>query len=199
MLDARSVGIVGAKHNLRDLDHFGERSHGNGIGGLRSVVIKALNLGHHRVEVEASLFQVGQSYGLRVEALRERRARDPGLFRQRIERPIVRRLAMQRREPRFFGGCLGQGFNLAMRELRDLKRGHVLIGANDPEAMTRHTEECRFRGYPFAADPSQQLARMEGDDIRPLVEGATYLFTNEYESALIHQKTGWSQADIAGT
>jgi len=73
----------------------------------------------------------------------------------------------------------------------------VLIGANDPEAMLRHTEECRFRGYPFAADPSQQLARMDGDDIRPLIEGATYLFTNEYEAALIEQKTGWTAADIS--
>ncbi|MFM1917461.1 MAG: hypothetical protein RJB01_976, partial [Actinomycetota bacterium] len=31
-----------------------------------------------------------------------------------------------------------------------------------------------------------------------LIEGAAYLFTNEYESALIEQKTGWSAADIAG-
>jgi adenosine kinase len=73
----------------------------------------------------------------------------------------------------------------------------VLIGANDPEAMLRHTEECRFRGYPFAADPSQQLARMEGEEIKPLIEGATYLFTNEYESALIQHKTGWGVEEIA--
>ena len=37
----------------------------------------------------------------------------------------------------------------------------VLIGADDPEAMLRHTEECRQRGIPFAADPSQQLASAE--------------------------------------
>jgi len=73
----------------------------------------------------------------------------------------------------------------------------VLIGANDPLAMQRHTDECRFRGYPFAADPSQQLARMSGDEVKPLIEGAEYLFTNEYESALIEQKTGWNTSDIA--
>ena len=39
---------------------------------------------------------------------------------------------------------------------------------------------------------------MDGEEIKPLIEGATYLFTNEYESALIEQKTGWSAADIAG-
>ena len=31
-----------------------------------------------------------------------------------------------------------------------------------PDGMIRHTDECRQRGYAFAADPSQQLARMEG-------------------------------------
>ncbi len=72
----------------------------------------------------------------------------------------------------------------------------VCIAANDPQAMLRHTDECRDRGYPFAADPSQQLALMGGEDIKRLVDGATYLFTNEYERALLEQKTGWSEAEV---
>jgi len=76
--------------------------------------------------------------------------------------------------------------------------GHKAIAAalDDPEAMMRHTEECRYRRIPFAADPSQQLARMHGDEIRLLVDGAAYLFTNEYEAALTEQKTGWSSEEI---
>ena len=73
---------------------------------------------------------------------------------------------------------------------------YVLIGADDPDGMLRHTEECRQRGYRFIADPSQQLAFGEGDLIRQLVDGAAILFTNEYESHLIEQKTGWSPADV---
>ncbi|SOD58804.1 adenosine kinase [Streptomyces zhaozhouensis] len=72
----------------------------------------------------------------------------------------------------------------------------VHIGADDPEAMLRHTEECRTRGIPFAADFSQQLARMEGEEIRLLTEGAAYLFTNEYEKALVESKTGWSDEEV---
>jgi adenosine kinase len=72
----------------------------------------------------------------------------------------------------------------------------VLIGADDPEGMLRHTEECRQRGYSFIADPSQQLAFGEGDLIRQLIEGATLLFSNEYESHLIESKTGWSAEEI---
>jgi adenosine kinase len=99
----------------------------------------------------------------------------------------------------FYPGAMSEARNIELRPVVDRvgKADVVLVGANDPEAMLRHTEECRFRGYPFAADPSQQLARMDGEEIKPLIEGATYLFTNEYEAALIEQKTGWTSADIA--
>jgi adenosine kinase len=73
---------------------------------------------------------------------------------------------------------------------------YVLIGADDPDGMLRHTDECRQRGYRFIADPSQQLAFGEGELIRQLIAGATILFSNEYESHLIESKTGWSSEDI---
>lgn len=72
----------------------------------------------------------------------------------------------------------------------------VVIGANDPAAMARHTDDCRTLGLPFAADPSQQLAALDGPAIRQLVEGARYLFTNEYEHTLLLQKTGWTEQQV---
>jgi adenosine kinase len=62
--------------------------------------------------------------------------------------------------------------------------------------MLRHSASCRERGVPFAADPSQQLAYMDGEAIRGLVEGATYLFTNDYEAGLVHEKTGWTAEQV---
>jgi adenosine kinase len=94
----------------------------------------------------------------------------------------------------------------AMSEARDIKLADivaatgkpdlVIVGANDPDAMFRHTEECRALGLAFAADPSQQLARLSGDEIRTLIDGATYLFTNDYEWDLLLQKSGWSEAEV---
>ena len=94
----------------------------------------------------------------------------------------------------------------AMSEARDISLADVvsttgtpelvIIGANDPDAMFRHTEECRSLGLPFAADPSQQLARLSGEQARELVGGATYLFTNDYEWGLLRQKTGLTESDI---
>lgn len=72
----------------------------------------------------------------------------------------------------------------------------VVVSPNDPEAMLRHTSECRSLGLPFMADPGQQLARMEGPQIRKLVDGARYLVTNDYERALLENKTGWSSDEV---
>ena len=72
----------------------------------------------------------------------------------------------------------------------------VIVGANDPAAMFDHTEECRELGLRFAADPSQQLARLSGEEIRQLVDGATYLFSNDYEWDLMLSKTGWTEVQV---
>jgi adenosine kinase len=56
--------------------------------------------------------------------------------------------------------------------------------------MIRHSQECRARGYAFAADPSQQLARMDGSDVLTLISGAEYLLTNDYERSLLETKAG---------
>ncbi|MFI9026084.1 carbohydrate kinase family protein [Streptomyces sp. NPDC053560] len=103
---------------------------------------------------------------------------------------------------------IGSFYTGAMSEARLIELQHVaervggldlvLIGADDPEAMIRHTEECRTRSIPFAADFSQQIARMDGDDIRTLMDGAAYLFSNEYEKGLIESKTGWTAEEILG-
>ncbi|HSZ42174.1 MAG TPA: carbohydrate kinase family protein [Trebonia sp.] len=72
----------------------------------------------------------------------------------------------------------------------------VVIGAGDPAAMQKFTADCRTAGVKFAADFSQQVAFLDGESMRTLIEGAAYLFSNEYEEAVIEQKTGWSSAEI---
>jgi adenosine kinase len=100
----------------------------------------------------------------------------------------------------FYTGAMSEARQIELKAVADRVGGLdlVLIGADDPEAMLRHTEECRSRDIPFAADFSQQIARMSGDDIRILLDGATYLFSNEYEKGLIESKTGWTEAEILG-
>jgi adenosine kinase len=98
----------------------------------------------------------------------------------------------------FYTGAMAQARDIELEPLVERRGGVdlVVVGANDPDAMLRHTDECRYRGYRFVADPSQQLARIDGPEIKRLVAGAALLFTNEYEAALIHQKTGWTEGQV---
>jgi adenosine kinase len=97
----------------------------------------------------------------------------------------------------FYAGAMSEARLIELGPIAEDGLDLVLVGANDPEAMLRHTDECRTRGLTFVADPSQQLAFADGPFIRKLIEGADYLFTNEYEAHLTEQKTGWSADDIA--
>ena len=95
----------------------------------------------------------------------------------------------------FYPGAMGEDADLDITGL-DGQAGLVLIGAGNPAAMLSLTRQCRAIGLPFAADTSQQLATLDGEQIRQLVGGAAYLFSNEYEASLTEHKTGWSAAEV---
>ncbi|HKS44564.1 MAG TPA: carbohydrate kinase family protein [Amycolatopsis sp.] len=100
----------------------------------------------------------------------------------------------------FYTGAMAEARNIELEPIARRCGGLslVLISPDDPEGMLRHAEECRQRGYPFAVDPSQQLARMSGEQARAFVDGARYLFTNDYEWELLLRKTGWTEQDVLG-
>jgi adenosine kinase len=98
----------------------------------------------------------------------------------------------------FYAGAMAEARNIELEPVADRLGGLdlVLVSPNDPVAMTRHTDECRQRGFAFVADPSQQLARMGGPEVRGLIEGAAYLLTNDYEKDLLEKKTGLTDAEV---
>ncbi|GHI84867.1 carbohydrate kinase family protein [Streptomyces xanthophaeus] len=98
----------------------------------------------------------------------------------------------------FYAGAMAEAprIDLAGIAARIGEPSLVLVGADDPAAMLRHTATAHRLGFPVAADPSQQLARLDREQARQLVDGARWLFTNEYEAALLQERTGWGEQDI---
>lgn len=96
----------------------------------------------------------------------------------------------------FYAGAMNYArhYGLASRGLGSADL--VVISPNDPLAMLNYAQECKQLGIPFAYDPSQQIARLSGDDLQQSVPGAAYLLCNEYELAMVQSKTGWSLDDI---
>jgi sugar/nucleoside kinase (ribokinase family) len=95
----------------------------------------------------------------------------------------------------FYPGAMSEDSSISLGDLPgpvDL----VLVGAGDPAAMRGFTQQCRSDQIAFAADTSQQLAYADGDMVRDLLDGAAYLFSNEYEAELTEHKTGWSSDEV---
>ncbi|SHK26669.1 adenosine kinase [Pseudonocardia thermophila] len=97
----------------------------------------------------------------------------------------------------FYSGAMARSVDIDLSGLPALGVDLVLIGASDPAAMVKYTRQCLELGMPFVADVSQQVTRMDGPDIRILVDGARFLMTNDYEWELLQQKTGWTPAQVA--
>jgi adenosine kinase len=98
----------------------------------------------------------------------------------------------------FFPGAMSEARNIELQPIMDKagKLDLLVISPDDPQAMLNHSDTARAQGIAFAADPSQQMARMDGPEIKRLISGAKYLFMNEYELALAMQKTGWSDEEM---
>lgn len=97
----------------------------------------------------------------------------------------------------FYAGAMARASELTFRSFEPGSVALALICPSDPTAMRQHAAECRELGIPFVYDPSQQVARLDGDDLLAGLEGAAMLIGNEYELGVIEKKTGLSEAELA--
>jgi len=96
----------------------------------------------------------------------------------------------------FYPGAMGYAAQLSLHDLGGTCPDLVVISPNDPEAMKMYVEECRALGIPYVYDPSQQIVRLSGEELQRGIDGASALFVNEYEFALIQKVTGLNVADF---
>lgn len=97
----------------------------------------------------------------------------------------------------FYSGAMARASGYALKDIHgDIQPDLVIISPNDPAAMSQLIDECRSEGIPFVYDPSQQIARIDGDTLRHDMAGAYMMVINQYESNMIMKKTGMSMDDL---
>jgi adenosine kinase len=72
----------------------------------------------------------------------------------------------------------------------------AIISPNDPAAMDKYARECRELGIPYIYDPSQQVVRVEGDELIEGLTGAHILILNAYEYNVLQKKTGLNEGQL---
>jgi adenosine kinase len=95
----------------------------------------------------------------------------------------------------FYPGAMDYAGQLSFHDLEQ-KPDWVVISPNSPDSMVKYPQECQVLGIPYLYDPSQQIPRMTGEDLRLGVEGASALMVNDYEFELILKHTGMCEQEI---
>lgn len=97
----------------------------------------------------------------------------------------------------FYSGAMAHAKSLSLMEAVGGAVDLVVISPNDPAAMRNYVKDCKERGIPYIYDPSQQVARVEGDELLEGVDGAWLLIVNDYEFEALKKKTGRTHDDLA--
>ncbi len=96
----------------------------------------------------------------------------------------------------FYGGAMNLARNYRIADALSDKPDLVIISPNDPIAMIKLCDECRERSIRFIYDPGQQVARLNGDELRRSFRGAHMIVVNKYEASVIYEKTGLNLNDL---
>jgi adenosine kinase len=73
-----------------------------------------------------------------------------------------------------------------------------IIAPDGRDAMWSHAQQFAAAGVPFVFDPGQQLPVFNGEEHKQLISMADYVAVNDYEGAMLSERTGWSLAEISG-
>jgi len=98
----------------------------------------------------------------------------------------------------FYTGAMARARHLSFYDA--VRNGHTpdiaIISPNDPEAMIKYARECRELGIDYIYDPSQQVARVGGDELLDSLTGARVLVLNDYEYGILQKKTGLDESQL---
>ena len=78
--------------------------------------------------------------------------------------------------------------------------GSIGLGIVAPEShagMRLHASQFVAANIPFVFDPGQAMTLFKGEELRALIDQASWVAVNDYEASLLVERTGWSLNEIA--
>ncbi len=95
----------------------------------------------------------------------------------------------------FHPGAMMRSYENNVRDVPGVKFG--IVGPDGYEAMLQNSQQFAEAGIPFIFDPGQAMPLYNGAELRQMIEQATYVTVNDYESNLLQERTGLDTRAIA--
>lgn len=94
----------------------------------------------------------------------------------------------------FYGGAMFRAEEARVEGLSPIDL--AIIAPNGTTGMLYYADHFKRHRIPFIADPGQAIPALSKEQLETLINGAILLIANDYEWALIAEKTGWTREDI---
>lgn len=95
----------------------------------------------------------------------------------------------------FHPGAMGRSELNRVPHDADIKVG--IVSPDGKMGMTEHAEQFVEAGIPFIFDPGQGMPMFDADELKTFIKQATWITLNDYEAAMLQEKTGLSPHEIA--
>jgi adenosine kinase len=73
----------------------------------------------------------------------------------------------------------------------------AIVSPAGKQGMMQHCDELSAAGIPFIFDPGQGLPMFSGEELKIMIGKAKIVVVNDYEAAMIYEKTGLDRAGVA--
>jgi adenosine kinase len=95
----------------------------------------------------------------------------------------------------FHPGAMNSSHENRVGDVADIGLG--IVAPDGRDGMRAHVGEFANAGVPFIFDPGQGLPMFSGPELIEMIDAATYVAVNDYESRLLAERTGLPLPEIA--
>ena len=166
-------------------------------GGCAGNIAYNLRLLGEQASIAATIGEDGADYIQRMDALGIDHAKVKVMPERLTAQAFIITDLENNQITAFHPGAMGDAHTNRIDDFNDVRIG--IVGPDGPQGMLQNAEACSQARSPFIFDPGQAMPSFTGDQLDYFIERATFIAVNDYEGAMLSERTGRSLADIART
>lgn len=165
-------------------------------GGCAGNIAYNLKLLGERASIVATLGEDGTDYKRRMERLGIEHAKVTVVPGRLTAQAFIITDLENNQITAFHSGAMSDSHLNRIDDSDNVRVG--IIAPDGPQGMLQHADAFHKAHIPFIFDPGQAMPSFTGKQLDYFVERATFIAVNDYEGAMLAERTGRSLADIAG-
>jgi len=164
-------------------------------GGCAGNIAYNLKLLGERASIVATLGEDGSNYARRLDSLGIEHAKVTIVPKRLTAQAFIITDLENNQITAFHPGAMSDAHINRIERFDDVRIG--IVAPDGPQGMLQHAEAFSQARVPFIFDPGQAMPSFTGEQLNYFIERATFIAVNDYEGAMLAERTGRPLTDIA--